>query len=161
MRYDHIAGAANVMVDDAFCLWNLTNSQLLLLHFQQTYPHSQPWQLRMLQPPTHSALISSLQRTRVAPASVLNVPPHMITPGTSGSPTVLLTVSTPYWQLSQTQSLTYQSLHNASAMDALPKTVTPSKLAQWRTPFVPLARQWPAWEPLTNISLVHTSLIIT
>jgi hypothetical protein len=142
------------MADDASRLWNFTDSQLLL-HFQQTYPQSQPWQLRTLRPPTLSALISALQRTRVVPALVLNVPTHTITPGTFGSPTVPLTTSTPYWRLSQTQSLTYKSLHNASATDALPKMVTPSELAQWRTPFVPLARRWPAWGPRTNVSSVH------
>jgi hypothetical protein len=159
MRYDHIAGPANSMADDTSRLWHLTDSQLLL-HFQQTYPQSQPWQLQTLRPPTLSALISALQRTRVAPASVLNVPTHTITPGQFGLPTVPLTTSIPYWQLSQTQSLTYKSLHNVSATDALPKMVTPSELAQWRTPFVPLARRWPAWGPRISVSnSAHVSII--
>jgi hypothetical protein len=161
MLYDHIAGPANSMADDASRLWNLSDAQLLL-HFQQTYPQSQPWQLRTLRPPTLSALISALQRTRVAPALFLNVPTHTVPPVTSGSPTVRpLTTSIPYWQLSQMQSLTYRSLHNASATGALPKMVTPSELAQWRTPFVPLARRWPAWGPRTaRISSVPASITV-
>jgi hypothetical protein len=153
LRYDHIAGPANSMADDASRLWHLTDSQLLV-YFNQTYPQSQPWQLWMLRPHTFSALISALQWTRVAPALVLNVPSHRIVPGTSGSPIVPLTTSIPYWQLSQTQSLTFKSLHSASAMAALPRMVTPSKLAQWRTPFMPLARRWPAWGPRTSASSV-------
>jgi hypothetical protein len=35
--YDHIAGAANAMADDASRLWHLTNDQLLA-HFEQIYP---------------------------------------------------------------------------------------------------------------------------
>jgi hypothetical protein len=45
--YDHIAGAANAMADDTSRLWwHLSDStQLLLAHFEQNYPQSQPWQL--------------------------------------------------------------------------------------------------------------------
>jgi hypothetical protein len=56
------------MADDASRLWHLTNAQLLS-HFEQTYPQSQPWQLRILPPPMLSALTSALQRQRVAPQS--------------------------------------------------------------------------------------------
>jgi hypothetical protein len=52
LRYDHIAGAANAMADDASCLWSHTNVQLLV-HFEQTYPQSQPWQLRTLRGRLH------------------------------------------------------------------------------------------------------------
>jgi hypothetical protein len=130
------------MADDASRLWHLTNAQLLS-HFEQTYPQSQPWQLRILPPPMLSALTSALQRQRVAPQSVLNEPTRTIIPGPSGSTSVPPTTSIPYWRLSRTPSRTYRSLHNATAMAALPKMVSPSDLAQWRTPFVPLARRWP------------------
>ena len=155
LRYDHIAGAANAMADDASRLWHLTNAQLLS-HFEQTYPQSQPWQLRILPPPMLSALTSALQRQRVAPQSVLNEPTRTIIPGPSGSTSVPPTTSIPYWRLSRTPSRTYRSLHNATAMAALPKMVSPSDLAQWRTPFVPLARRWPAWGPRTPASLLPT-----
>jgi hypothetical protein len=46
------------------------------------------------------------------------------------------TASIPYWHLSQTQSLTFKSLHSGTAMGTLPKMVSPSNLDQWRTPFV-------------------------
>jgi hypothetical protein len=49
LRYDHIAGAANAMANDASRLWHLTNDQLLV-HFEKTYPQSQPWQLQTLPP---------------------------------------------------------------------------------------------------------------
>jgi hypothetical protein len=151
LRYDHIAGAANAMADDASRLWHLTNDQLLS-HFSQTYPQSRPWQLRTLPPPMTSALISALQRKRVALQLVLNVPTPTMVPGPSGSTSVLPTTSIPYWRLSQTQSLTYKSLHSATATAALPKMVSQSDLEQWRTPFVPLARRWPAWGPRIAVS---------
>jgi hypothetical protein len=142
------------MADDTSCLWHLTDTQLLA-HFEQNYPQSQPWQLQTLRLPMHSsALISALLRTRVAPQSVLNVPTPMITPGASGSLSARNTKSTPFWQLSQTQSLTYKSLHNDTATAALPKKmVSQSDLDQLRTSLVPLARRWPAWGPQTAVSL--------
>lgn len=151
LRYDHIAGAANAMADDASRLWSFSNSQLLA-HFEQHYPQSQPWQLRTLRPPMHSALTSALLRTRVAPQLVLNAPTRTMVPGPFGLPSVAPSTSTPFWRLSQTQSHTYKSLHNDIATAALPKMVSPSDLAQWRTPFVPLARRWPAWGPRTAAS---------
>jgi hypothetical protein len=102
----------------------------------------------------HSALTSALQRTRVAPQLVLNTPTHTMVLGTSGLPSVAPSTSTPFWRLSQTQSHTYKSLHNDIATVALPKIVSPSNLNQWRTPFVPLARRWPAWGPRTAVSLL-------
>jgi hypothetical protein len=141
------------MADDASRLWNLSNSQLLA-HFEQHYPQSQPWQLRTLRPPMHSALTSALLRMRVAPELALNVPTHTMVPGPSGLPSVAPSTSTPFWRLSQMQSHTYKSLHSATAMAALPKMVSPSDLEQWRTPFVPLARRWPAWGPRTAVSLL-------
>jgi hypothetical protein len=139
LRYDHIAGAANAMAEYASRLWSLTNSQLLA-HFEPTYPQSMSWQLRTLRPPTRSALISALQWIHVEPQLVLNIPTCMITPGTSGSPSVLTFTLIPYWHLSQTQPHTFKSLHNGTGMGALPKMVSPFDLKQWRTPFVTLAR---------------------
>jgi hypothetical protein len=126
----------------------------LLAHFEENYPQSQPWQLRTLRLPTmHSALISGLLRTHVAPQLVLNAPTPMITPASSNSPCAPAITSTPFWRLSQTQSHTYKSLHNDIAKKAaLPKMVSPSDLDQWRTPFIPLARRWPAWGPKTGVS---------
>jgi hypothetical protein len=43
-HYDHIAGLANSLADDASYLWHLSDSQLLV-YFNQTYLQSQPWQL--------------------------------------------------------------------------------------------------------------------
>jgi hypothetical protein len=125
------------MADDASHLWSLSNSQLLA-RFEQNYPQSQPWQLHTLRPPMCSALTSALLRTHVAPQLVLNAPTHTMVLGTSGLPFVAPSTSTPFWRLSQTQSLTNKSLHNNIAMVALPKMVSPSDLDQWRTPFVPL-----------------------
>jgi hypothetical protein len=77
-----------------------------------------------------SALISTLQWTHVEPQLVLNKPPHTITPGTSGSFSVLSATLSPYWHLLQTQSHIYKSLHNATAMAALPKIASLCNLAQ-------------------------------
>jgi hypothetical protein len=76
----------------------------------------------------HSALISALLWTRVAPQLVLNAPTPMITPGPSGLTSAPATKSTPFWHLSQTQSHTYKSLHNDIATAALPKMVSQADL---------------------------------
>ena len=76
--YDHIAGKANVMADDASRLWNLRDSQLLA-YFQQTYPQSLPWKFTPLRQHMRSALISALSRKPVALQSALNVPNRRIT----------------------------------------------------------------------------------
>ena len=154
--YDHIAGKANVMADDASRLWNLRDSQLLA-YFQQTYPQSLPWKFTPLRQHMRSALISALSRQPVALQSALNVPNRRITPGASGATFAPSTTSIPYYKLSQTQSLTYKSLHSGIGMADLPKMVNPSELAQWRTPYVPLARRWPAWGPKTTAWKVPTN----
>jgi hypothetical protein len=152
VQHDHIAGSANSMADDASRAWHLSDSQLLS-HFQQTYPQLLPWKLVPLRLPLLSALTSALRQQRVAVLSVLNEPPPRIIPGQFGSIFAMSTTSTPYWKIAQTQSRTFRSLHSDIATDALPKMATPSDLAQWRTPFVPLARRWPAWGPRTNALL--------
>jgi hypothetical protein len=68
LHYDHIAGLANAMADDASHLWHLSDSQLLA-YFDQTYPQSQPWQLWTLQPQTFSTLISTLQWCSTYPST--------------------------------------------------------------------------------------------
>jgi hypothetical protein len=146
LQYDHIAGQANSMADDCSRLWNLTNTQLLT-HFQQTYPQYKPWKLVHLRPQMHSALISALQRKRVELPSVLNEPPARTTPGTSGLIFAPSSKSTPYWKISQTRSPFSKSSHNATGTGDLPSMVSPSDLAQWKTPYVPLGRRWPAWGP--------------
>jgi hypothetical protein len=152
IQYDHIAGNANAMADDASRLWHLSDSQLLA-HFEQTYPQSSPWKLVPLRSPTLSALISALRRQRVAMPLVLNEPPPRTTPGQFGLTSAPHTKSIPYWTLARTRSRTFKSLLNVIGTDVLPKMATPSELAQWKTPYVPLARRWPAWGPRTNVSL--------
>jgi len=64
--FDHIAGKANPMADDASRLFKLSN-HAFLSHFNQHYPQPLPWMLCPLRPAMHSALISALRLTRVDP----------------------------------------------------------------------------------------------
>jgi hypothetical protein len=150
IQYDHIAGDANAMADDASRLWHLSDSQLLA-HFEQTYPQLLPWKLVPLRSPMLSALTSALRRQRVAMPLVLNEPTHRTIPGPFGLISAPPMTSIPYWKLAQTQSRTSRSLLSATGMDVLPKMANPSALAQWKTPYVPLARRWPASGPRTNV----------
>ena len=53
----HILGDTNSMTDDASCLWNLSDKELIA-HFNVTYPQVWSWKLAALRPRIHSALIS-------------------------------------------------------------------------------------------------------
>jgi hypothetical protein len=146
--YDHISGLANAMADDCSRLWHLDDSQFVA-YFNQMYPQKLPWRFVPLRKSMRSALISALQTKRVEPQSYLNVPTHRTAPGTSGSISAVSTTSTPFWKRSKTQKPTSKSLANVTATGDEPKMVSPSDLAQWRTPYVQSARRWPAWGPKT------------
>jgi hypothetical protein len=147
--YDHIAGPANAMADDCSRLWHLSDAAFLA-YFNQTYPQPKPWRFVNLRPAMNSALISALNTTSADLPTVLNVPRHTTAPGRSGSTFATSSQSTPYWKRAVTRSRSSSSSVCATATADLPKMVTPSELAQWKKPFVPSARRWPAWGPVTN-----------
>lgn len=148
--YDHIAGSSNVMADDASRLFHLTDTQFLAC-FNQVYPQPLPWVLQPLRRTMHSALTSALLLKPVDTASVLNEPPLRITPGTFGRISAVPKGSTPYWKASPIRSHTSKSSPNDIVMVDLPRMVSPSTLAPWRTPSAQWARSWPAWGPLTSV----------
>ena len=160
-RYDHISGkdpVPNCMADDASRLFDLNDAEFLS-HFNSVYPQKHPWQLCPLRSEMHSALTSCLFRKPAVLASVLNVPEGRITPGECGNTFATSTKWTPFWKTSKMRYHTSKSSPNDIATVALQKAVTPSDLEQWRTPYVPSVRRWPAWGPTTNAwqGLANTS----
>ena len=149
-QYGHIPGPANQMADDASRLWDLTDPAFLL-HFEQTYPQPQPWQLCPLRSEMHSALISALHKKRAEPQSFLNEPRHATTRGIYGRTFAWSSPSTRSSMTSQIPSITSWSSPSDTATDVLPKTDTPSELGQWKTSYVPWARRWPDWGPKTTV----------
>jgi len=147
--YDHISGKANAMADDASRLFYMNDDEFLT-HFAKHYPQEKPWQLCRLRPEMHSALTSCLFRKRADLQQALNEPTRRITPGKSGLPFAQKSVWTPYWKGSKMRSPISRSLPSVIAMDASLKMVSPSDLAQWKTPYAPSDRRWPAWGPWTN-----------
>jgi hypothetical protein len=154
--YDHIAGTANSMADDASRLFSLTDSAFLA-HFTQTYPQTQPWQLCHLPPAMNLALTSALRKQRLEPQLFLRDKTPKLGRGPSGSTTA------PNWtsHLSSTRSLTPSPSSKSSPSDTAtavcPKARSASGLAQWSRLSGTLARRWPDWGPLTPGSLAHAT----
>ena len=148
-RYCHLAsflaGASNVMADDASRLQHLTDSALLS-HFDQTYPQVGPW--RLLQLP--SASISSLTSALLSQSPPRPPPARPIPPGNESSPSgptsVPPTEPPRVSVLSPTlkpRSATSSSLPTATAKPAKPANL--SKLTRYRTPSWQWARGFPTW----------------
>jgi hypothetical protein len=144
--YDHIAGPANCMADDASRLFHLSD-HAFLAHFHQHYPQPLPWQLCPLPPAMNFALISALRKQRLAPRLFLNVNPPKTGLGRFGN------ISAPSWasllssRRSTTPSLSSKSSPNDTAMADSLKARSASALAPWSRRSVTLARRWPGWGP--------------
>ena len=148
---DYIPGPANAMADDASRLWHLSD-HAFLLHLNSTYPQNKPWKLCTLRPAMHSALITALQCKRSAPEQFLHAPDPRTTPGFDGATIAKSWESTPCSTMWSTLSRSSKSLPLAGAQDKLRPSVNLSALAQWRTPYAPSVRRWPAWGPQTAAS---------
>ena len=149
---DYIPGPANAMADDASRLWHLTDAAFLH-HLNSTYPQNRPWKLCPLRPEMNSALISALQCKRSEPAQFLHAPDPRITPGFDGAIIAKSWKSIPCSTKWSTPSRSSKSLPHVGAREKLHPSVTLSDLAQWKAPFVPSARRWPAWGPRTAASI--------
>ena len=145
---DYIPGPANAMADDASRLWHLSDTAFLC-HLNSTYPQSKPWKLCPLRPEMHSALIMALQCKRSEPAQFLHAPDPRTTPGFDGATIVKSWDSIPCSTRWPTPSQSSKSLPHVGAQAKLPPSETLSDLAQWKTPYAPSARRWPAWGPKT------------
>ena len=148
---DYIPGPANAMADDASRLWHLTDTAFLA-HLNLTYPQTKSWKLCHLRPAMHSALTMALQCKRSAPVQFLHAPAPETTPGFDGATIVTNWASTPCSTMWSTQSRSSKSLPLAGALDKSRPSGNLSALAQWRTPYAPSARRWPAWGPRTAAS---------
>ena len=151
-RYDHISGkdpVPNCMADDASRLFHLDDTEFLS-HFNSVYPQDQPWQLCPLRSEMLSALTSCLFRRPAVLASALNVPEGRTTPGKYGNNSATSMKWTPFWKTSKMRYHTSKSSPNDIGTVALQKAVNPWELEQWRTPYVPSVRRWPAWGPRTS-----------
>ena len=146
---DYIPGPANAMADDASRLWHLTDTAFLH-HLNFTYPQNKPWKLCTLRPAMHSALTMALQCKRSDPALFLHAPDPKSTPGFDGATIVKNWGSIPCSTMWTTQSRSSRSLPNAGEQEKSHPSVNLSALAQWRTPYAPSARRWPAWGPKTS-----------
>jgi hypothetical protein len=69
----YLPGPLNVMSDDCFRLWHLSDTPLLA-HFNATYPQTRSWRLWHPTPEMFSAVTSALRKTRSAPESFLIAP---------------------------------------------------------------------------------------
>ena len=148
---DYIPGPANAMADDASRLWHLTDTAFLH-HLNLTYPQNKPWKLCTLRPAMHSALIMALQCKRSEPAQFLHAPDPRTTPGFDGATIVTNWASTPCSTMWSTPSRSSKSLPRAGAQDKLLPAVNLSDLVQWKTPYAPSVRRWPAWGPKISAS---------
>jgi hypothetical protein len=137
------------MADDCSGLWHLSDSQLLH-YFNSKYPQKQPWQICLLRPEMHSALISALRMKRLDPQSFLNVPEVKTVIGTSGTSSATNSRSTATSMISEILSRFYKHLLRGYAGEKTPPAVNLCDLARWRTTYAPSARKAPAWGPRTQ-----------
>jgi hypothetical protein len=147
--FDYIPGPANAMADDCSRLWNLTDSQLLA-HFNLVYPQNRPWRLCQLQKPMRCALTSALLMKGYDQVLPTNGPKPWTTIGPVGTRSASSTILTCTSETGRTLSPLSKSLASATETVDRPPSRTPSRLAQWRTPYGQLARRMPDWGPLTH-----------
>jgi hypothetical protein len=145
--HNHIAGAANVMADDASRLWALSDSALLT-HFDSTYPQALPWRISTLSSALNSALTGALFCKRQPLEFPHNASTRPLPLGKYGTPSV------PHWASTRPNSpktlcLSSKSSPNASGMAPSLPAVDLFGLERWRTPSELWGRRMPAWGPST------------
>ena len=142
----HIHGPSNAMADDASRLQHLTDSQLLA-HFNSHYPQQASWKLCRPTDETMRVVLSSLSMKSANVQSWLRPKSPARRPKKSGCPFARPTESTLSSKASPspTRSTSLSSSPPSTAAAKFPKAVTPSELAQWRSPFPTLARSSPTW----------------
>jgi hypothetical protein len=147
--HSYLPGKLNAMADDASRLWQLTDAELLT-HFNATYPQDRSWQLYRPRPAIHSAVTCALHKKRSLPASFLDVPKQQISIGSTGLPSASRSMWTHSSKTSKIPSLSSKSIFSATAREQSHPAVNQSDLAQWRTPYVPLAKRSRHWGPRTH-----------
>ena len=146
--HNHIAEGAIVMADDASRLWTLSDTVVLLTHFDSTYPLALPWRISTLSPALDSALTGALfcKRQPLEFPHIASTRPLPL--GKCGTPSV------PPWAPMppnppppETLCQSSKSSHNASATAPSPPAVDLFGLERWRTPSEQWGRHMPAWGP--------------
>jgi hypothetical protein len=97
----------------------------------------------------NSAVIYALHKKRSLPPSFLDLPKQPTTIGTTGA----ISASRSTWirtsKTSKIRLLSYKFTSNVTGSAPSLPVASQSGLAQWRTPFVPLARRLRHWGPRT------------
>jgi hypothetical protein len=143
-------GLSNTLADFCSRSFHLSNDDFLRM-VQHRFP-SQPWKLVHPNSDLLLHMTSSLSKRMQPWASPLDEPPPLTPPGTSGRTFV------PPSNRMHTSAVTWTPSHSsayslgATGLEPLLPTVLQSALAQWRAPFVPLARRWPHWDALIPAS---------
>ena len=156
--HDYIPGPANVMADTCSRAWHLSDAALLTF-FNFHFPQRLSWKICLVQLPMLSALTFALSSIRSAPASFLRVPKHPTTIGPAGHSFAPTITWTPSSAMLATRSHSSRSGGPATVTAEPPPAVSPSGLAQWKTPCVPWARRLPAWGPKTLAKTVWATSI--
>jgi hypothetical protein len=146
---DYIMGPANAMADDCGRLWNMTDSQLLA-HFNLIYPQNRPWWLCQLQKPMHCALTSALLKRGYDQALPTSGPKSWTTIGPVGTHSAWSTILIRTSETGRTRCPSSKYSANATETEDWPPSRTPSRLAQWRTPYRQLSRSMPDWGALNQ-----------
>jgi hypothetical protein len=145
--YNHIAGKANAMADDASRLWHLNDAELLT-HFDRVYPQVSHWTMLTLAPSTNSALIGALFRQRPDHAFLRNASVPQAPPVASGTLSATALAWTPN-SSRPTPSRCFKSSHNDSERVAPLPAVDPCGLETWRISSAVWGRRMPGWGPRT------------
>ena len=143
-----LPGSLNSMADDCSRLWHLTDNQLLT-HFNHHYPQQKSWEMHHLRPEMHSALISSLLKTRSQPELYLPATEKLSKRGPSGLRSAHPSMSTPTYRRWPTLSSFYRPSVSGGEMDASLPVKSLTRLALWRMRSGLSARNFPAWGPRT------------
>lgn len=147
-RNHYIPGPVNVMADDASRLWHLSDAALLT-HFDTVYPQAASWCMQTLPPATSAIVIGALSNIPQPCAALLSEVPTQPPHGTSGRPSVPVSVSMSTTSPPSTPSLSSCCSPSVTAPAPSPPAVDRCGLAQWRMPYDRLARRTPGWGPLT------------
>lgn len=146
----YTSGDTNTLADCCSRSFHLSDAELLA-HLNAMYPSKPSWTL--VTPPNDllCKLSSALSNKLPQPVS-LNVPSTPVTtPGTSGQTSALTSIVTPTSPLWMTPYPSYKSLCTVIELAHWLPVVLKSAHAQWKAPFVPLARRSPHWDALIPV----------
>jgi hypothetical protein len=140
--FDYISGEAHAMSEDCSRRWDLTDTQPLA-HFDLVFPQSQPWRICPLPKRMRCALTSALLTNESNPVLPLNDPKLWTIIGLVGTHSAWRTILKPTSKAWADPVPILQVFGERYRDGRLAPSRTPSRLTQWRTPYVPWARRTP------------------